>query len=229
MRSRFILALAQIQYHTLRDFSDDMEQIIKEKAAKHTIEMNELAKEYTNEQDLDIFWDYNSDRFRQLYQDYPNTLRTSLLISCITHLEKAVTDIFNDLQANHGEIFASPKSNRQLKGSLIEKEIQSMSQHLFLEDVCSSDQWGRIVYYILLRNRVIHSAGLVHPKDYEDLFNKIKSEENSENKIVVLNEYHEIIMLENSSKQIIGDCEFFINNLTAKVIEFNKLHTLKNE
>ncbi|WP_211750087.1 hypothetical protein [Paenibacillus sp. Marseille-Q4541] len=223
MRSRFIHALAQIQYNTLRDFSEDMEQSIKEQAKGYSDHMNELAKEYSDEHDLDIFWDYNSDRFKQLYQDYPNTLRTSLLISCITHLEKATLNIYNDLQENYDNIFVSLKSNRQLKGSLIEKAVQSLSLHLSLEDICKSKPWKNIIFYIQLRNRIIHDAGVVHPKHYEELFRKIKNEEISETKIVVLNEYHEIIMLENSSNKIIEDCEFFVKNLSAKIIEFNKL------
>lgn len=67
---------------------------------------------------------------------------------------------------------------------------------------------------------------MVHPKHYEELSRELKKEESSETKIVVLNEYHEIIMLENSSKKIIEDCEFLVKNLTLKIIEFNKLQQL---
>lgn len=44
MRFRFVHALAQIQYNTLRDFSEDMEQSIKEQAKEYSDHMNELAK-----------------------------------------------------------------------------------------------------------------------------------------------------------------------------------------
>lgn len=111
-----------------------------------------LQKKYTNEQDLDIFWDYSSDRFKQLYQDYPNTLRTSMLISCITHLEKAMLNIYKDLQENYSNLFVSLKSNRQLKGSLIEKAIQSISLHLSLEDLYNSKQLENIMYYSIKKS-----------------------------------------------------------------------------
>jgi hypothetical protein len=117
----FLHALAEIQFGTLRDYSELMEKSIKEKSEEHVQELNALADKYPEDMKQE-FWDYNIDGLHQFYNDYPNLLRSSILVSCITNVEKTFIRLLSDLREN-----SDPKpvsiNNKNLEGSDIEKVV----------------------------------------------------------------------------------------------------------
>ena len=100
----FLRALAEIQFINLKDFSDDMEQLIKETSDRHIQHLEDLSKELTDEEEKDMFWEYNIDRVHQLRKDYPNILRSSLLVSYMSNMEKVLVGIHEDLKASNIEL-----------------------------------------------------------------------------------------------------------------------------
>ncbi|OMD20337.1 hypothetical protein [Paenibacillus odorifer] len=198
-----VYLLARIQLDTLRDYSEDMEESIKTKAVSNSQELQELAKDYYDHE-LDQFWDNSSDRIQQLYTDYPNLLRSSILTSCITCLEKTFIQIHTNLQNDTFTSKPVSLSNKKLSGSVIEKVVQSVNEIYPLTRTLNLKEWNDLILNIKIRNRVIHDNGQVHPAKYKKLFQNIKQIELDNSKTVALSPYHELLFLENFSKSVIG-------------------------
>ncbi|MGG4481219.1 hypothetical protein [Paenibacillus illinoisensis] len=211
----FLHALAEIQFSTLRDYSELMETSIKEKSEEHVQELNALADKYPEDMKQE-FWDYNIDGLHQFYNDYPNLLRSSILVSCITNVEKTFIRLLSDLREN-SDLKPVSINNKKLEGSDIEKVVQSIGEIIDLSTTTNSDAWKDLILNIKIRNRVIHSNGVIHPKKYESLFTQIKEYELRNQKFVALNQHHEIIFLEGYSEQIIAISKNVVDGIIVSI------------
>lgn len=220
LKHRILYSLSLFQFETLKEFSEDMEHSIIETRSNHIQHLNELAKQY-EEHELDTFWEYNYDRVQELSNDYPNLLRSSLLISCITNLEKTFTDIHNDLRVETN-LHPVSLSNKRLEGSTIEKVLQSIHEVLPMDIIYDNDSWKNVVLYIKIRNRVIHSAGKIHPVEHEGLFNTVKDLQNKGGKFIALNEYHELIFLDHFSKNVIENSQILLKLFIKQIDDYIK-------
>lgn len=217
----FLHTLAEFQFGTLREYSELMEESIKEKSEEHVQELNALADKYPDDIKQE-FWDFNIDGLHQFYNDYPNLLRSSILVSCITNVEKTFIRLLSDLREN-----SDPKpvsiNNGKLEGSDIEKVVQSIGEIIDLSSTTDSKAWEDLKFNIKIRNRVIHSNGVVHPIKHESLFAKIKEFEKRKENYIALNQHHEVIFLEGYSKQIIATSKNIVDNVIVTIQQHEKL------
>ncbi|RXZ77971.1 hypothetical protein EBB07_28340 [Paenibacillaceae bacterium] len=215
LKNRVLYQLAIMQFHSLKSYSEEMEDSIKSSAAKYREHLNEEAKSIDSFDDQ--FWEYGSDRLKELHIDYPNHLRSSLLITCITIVEKTLTNIHYDIK-NETDINIVGLNSKKLKGSTINKVVTSIhSDEISLHELISSEEWKNLKFYIDIRNRVVHDAGLVHPKKHEELFGRIKQIESQGSGIVGLNTYHEITFSDKFSEKVISDCQTVLEQFTTVI------------
>lgn len=220
LKNRLLYSLAQIQFDTLSAFSEEMEQNIESNRINYFDYLTEGSKNIET-YDLDLYWEYNSDRINELSVDYPNLLRSSLLISCVSNLEKTLMNVYDDIKSEAIPNLIS-LNNKSLRGSTIEKVLLSIHDRIQLSNLLDSDEWNRLKLYIQIRNRVVHGNGTVHPVKYKELFDSIKMQESNENRIVGLNDYHELVFLDHFSKNMISDSRFVLRLLISTITEYFK-------
>ncbi|PYY28191.1 hypothetical protein [Paenibacillus illinoisensis] len=212
----FLYALAEIQFINLRDFSDDMEKLIKESTEVQIQHLEELSQALRSNQDKEEFWEYNLDRVHQLKDDYPNILRSSLLVSCMSNMEKVLVGIYEDLKLRDLNL-KSLRNKSFSNESTIRKVFLAIGEAIHLHNVYNMPEWDRLLFYNELRNRVVHDTGKVYPEDYPDLSEKIKNSE-----LVSLSNHYDLVFVEDFAKQVNFDCTAILKRLLEEINNYFK-------
>ncbi|MEK3827167.1 hypothetical protein [Paenibacillus sp. FSL K6-1558] len=218
IRTKLFYRLFMFQFDLFEEYSNDMENLIKEQSTSQLERMQKLAEKYSLEEQ-EGFWEYNMDRVKQLTVDYPNLLRSSILTSVITELEDTILKIHKDLQDNSNLEFVAI-GNKQLSGSTIERALQSVNQVIPLSELYESSNWKDLQLLFAIRNRVVHSRGVVHPVDYSELFDKLKYFEKIDARTFRLDTYHQLLFLEKSSDFIINACKYLLDSVVKTISDF---------
>ncbi|SEM74704.1 hypothetical protein [Paenibacillus sp. OK076] len=220
VRAKLFYRLFIFQFDLFQEYSIDMENLIRAQSTSQLERMQKLAEEYSLEEQ-DEFWEYNMDRVNQLTVDYPNLLRSSILTSVITELEDTIVKIHKDLQDNSNLEIVSI-GNKQLSGSTIERALQSIHQVIPLSELYESSNWKDLQLLLAIRNRVVHSRGVVHPVDYKELFDKLKYFEKIDTRTFRLDTYHQLLFLENSSDFIINTCKLLLDSVVKIILVYTE-------
>lgn len=181
-------------------------------------QLNDISRKYSPEAQ-EQFWDNNSGRAMELYTEYPNLLRSSILTSSITNLEKTFLKIHRAITENSNLKITGYK-NKRFKNSTIENIIQSIDEVIPMKPLYEISAWEDLIFYIKIRNRVIHDNGSIHPVHHKELHYKIKDIGKSDLRTVTLNPYHELIFLENFSQAIINTSIEVLNRLVEAVQQY---------
>ncbi|MWV44865.1 hypothetical protein GRF59_14685 [Paenibacillus sp. HJL G12] len=215
---RIIHSNSVVQFEMLNDYAEEMEELIKSKSTKYLERLKELSNKYS-EDEQDDFWYYNRERLTQFHVDYPNLLRSSILISAISELENVLKKIKQEL-INYSILDPEDftKKNKEEKGSSIEKTLKIFCDKLSIGLISELDSWNEVRFLIDIRNRVTHSVGQVHPIEQERLYNLLSLMEESDDRTIRLSPYHELIFLENSSTFIINSCLKLLKSITESVL-----------
>ncbi|OMD76831.1 hypothetical protein [Paenibacillus odorifer] len=213
----FISALSNITFYNLRDFSDDMELHITESSKKHKEAFKLQAKEITDEYDLEEFWEYGADRIQQLENDYPNILRSTLIVACITNVEKTLLELYEDLTTRlNVPLDDFNKKNK----SKIEKISKTIHAVIPLHDLFNSLEWKNLKSYIIIRNQIVHKGGKVQSTD--SIHEVIDSSD-----IFSIDEFNNLTYTKDCANLVNYTCSIVLKKIFKEVHQYIKLRTSK--
>lgn len=198
VHNRFIRIFAEIQFINLRDFSDDMERLLKETSDEHIQHLEELSNELIDDEERDRFWDFHIDRVHQLRDDYPSIHRSSMLVSCMSNMEKVLVNVHDNLITRDIGLRDLRHFGRK---STYRKVLESIHEVISLDEISSMPEWDQLLFYYELRNRIVHDVGKVPPRKHPELFEKINNYE-----LVSLNRYDELVFEEGFVNKVNFDC-----------------------
>ncbi|MCY9592362.1 hypothetical protein PC41400_14925 [Paenibacillus chitinolyticus] len=210
----FIYALSDIHFHTLSNFSSDIEHSIKTSSAEYIAHLEAISENYKDD-NLEMFWEYNIDQVNDLRYEYPTLLRSSVLISCYSNLEKTMVNFHEDLKLKTG-LSLNYNNRRFSRRSTIEKVLESLQESIPLPNSSGSIEWTNILFYKSLRNKVVHDLGKINKRKDRALLNQIE-----QSSFVSVNEINTITFNEHFSEKVITDCRNFIDLLYTDI----KLYT----
>ncbi|WP_162630258.1 hypothetical protein [Brevibacillus brevis] len=213
----FLYALARIRFDILDNFANDVEEAISGQRDSYIKYLEEEASKLS-EEDKDVFWDYNIDRVDELRTEYPNTLRSSVLISCYSNLEKTLVDLHKSIRKS-SIVPIRKLEDDSLSGSTIERVATCIKEDLGITVPFNIDSWSRIIVYKEIRNKVVHELGRISSSS--PLVTKIETLPH-----VHINNINEIVFENEFSRQVIYDMKTFVKSLFKEIQEFKEAHKL---
>lgn len=206
----FVQALSTTRFLNLGHFSDDVERHIKEASKKQKDNLELISQEITDQYEQEQFWENANDRVYQLDNEYPNILRSTLIIACITNVEKTLQDLYDDLILQKN--IPLGKFNNK-KGSKIEKIIATIHDKIPLNDLYCSSKWDDLIFFIQIRNHIVHEGGRVSQSD--KTYAQIKSSE-----LLSIDEYDYLVYKENIANIVNYTCNIVLKLIFKDIYQY---------
>jgi len=194
-----------------------MEHHITESTKKHKEVFELQAKEITDEYDLEEFWEYGVDRIQQLENDYPNILRSTLIVACITNVEKTLLELYEDLTTR---LNVPLNDFNEKNKSKIEKISKTIHATIPLHDLFNSQEWKNLKFYIRIRNQIVHKGGKVLSTD--SICEAIDSSD-----IFSIDDFNNLTYTKNCANQVNYTCTIVLKLIFKEVHQYIKFRASK--
>lgn len=150
--------LALIGIQEIRDYSDAIESLITNEAARIGRELEEYAS-HLREEEKEEFYEHNAEYYQNLAIHFPNQFRLGLVSSSYSVLEDRIVRIADTL----GTSMQSKVKINDFKGDAYSRA------KVFLDKVVQlpiePSAWEGVAHYNLIRNAIVHNSGRLN-KDH---------------------------------------------------------------
>ncbi|MDD2679943.1 MAG: hypothetical protein PHO03_04010 [Candidatus Omnitrophica bacterium] len=154
----YILILDEIKQNLnfLREYNNFLEDFLKNKVEKFKAWIDREADKLPEDEKVDFF-DYFSDEYLKLYEDFPNIARGSLFVAGMSMLEYQIIALCQHLQkTNRYYIALNDIAGKGIfKAQLYLKKVAKLK---FPDD---TKYWNDILCYQIIRNAVVHNDSVI--------------------------------------------------------------------
>lgn len=189
----------------LRKYHTELEEMIEGKLTEFNEIIDNDVKDLSPE-DADTFYDFHSDEYWELKDEFPNTLRKSIFNLTFSYFEKQLKKICLDITPE-GEGLPKKTNNKE---SIIEfyKIYIESKLNKKLDD--KKEIWKSIDQNRMIRNQLIHDYG-----ELVDISNNISDIIHNNSNIQVKDD--NIYLQKEFVEQFITDIEKFLKHTAAEI------------
>ncbi|MEK4509367.1 hypothetical protein [Paenibacillus sp. FSL K6-2524] len=147
-------------------YLEDLKTLFEETQRTWKSNLDEIGEEIDrlDEEDKDEYVDYHYDIIIQMRETLPRITNNSILINIYSFFEVQMIDFYNDVKSK----LSSDVNARHLTDKL------NYLNESFGSEVVTKDEIAQLDFVRELRNRIMHSNGVIEKKDFTELVNKIE-------------------------------------------------------
>lgn len=149
--------LFQFELDKLSDYLQRTEAFLEDEKVKFGDWMDAQAKRMSTE-DAEQFYEWHSDDWAAVYEDFPRTLRYSLIVALYSNLEQFVRRVADAARHRSGELL---EPNDLAGSAILFKHQTYLKKVIKINFPDQTPAWQHIVAMNKIRNAIVHEQGLI--------------------------------------------------------------------
>lgn len=186
-------------------YLEDLKVLFEETQRMWRSSLDEIGKEIDqldNEEDKDEYVDCHYDNIVQFRDDLPRITNNSILVNIYSFFEVQLVDFYSNVRS---------KTDNEVNAKHLTNKLNFMNE-IFGCGVVTIDEIAHLDFVRELRNRIMHSNGIIKEKDFPELVKKIEG-----NPLTKISDRNELILDHNFIYSTFEIVEGVLRNLNRNV------------